>query len=150
MKTDNNIGRSIWSNMNHYLLPLTKYNEWRSLNEFQRCKKSTGFWYSLISMRMTYYFNTWAIIWHGNVPVFLNICKKFGAFARKIVLVIVSVVKLFRNNNKNNFVSKCCKFLANLCKSLEILEQCHVKWWLKYRNNRSVLWRLSCNSCVIY
>ena len=58
----------------------------------------------------------------------------------------ISVVKLFRNNNKNNFVSKCCKFLANLCKSSEILEQCHVKWWLKYRNNRSVSWRLSCTN----
>ena len=34
---------------------------------------------------------------------------------------------------KTIFCSKCCKFLANLCKSLEILEQCHVKWWLKYQ-----------------
>ena len=25
-------------------------------------------------------------------------------------------------------------------------KQCHVKWWLKYRNNRSVSWRLSCNT----
>ena len=29
---------------------------------------------SLISMRPIYYFNTWAIIWQGNVPVFLKIC----------------------------------------------------------------------------
>ena len=69
---------------------------------------------------------------------FAQICKIFVAFARKRVFVIVSVVKLFRNNNKNNFARKCCKFLANLCKSSEMLEQCHVKWWLKYRNNRSV------------
>ena len=27
----------------------------------------------------------------------------------------------------------------------EINKQCHDKWWLKYRNNRSVSWRLSCN-----
>ena len=33
-------------------------------------------------------------------------------------------LKLFRSNNKNNFT---------------------LKWWLKYRNNRSVSWRLSCN-----
>ena len=60
------------------------------------------------------------------------------------VFVIVSEQFYCRNNNINNFVSKCSKFLANLCKSLEILEQCHVKWWLKYWNNRSVSWRLSC------
>ena len=56
-----------------------------------------------------------------------------------MLFFIVSVVKLFRNNNKNNFASKSCKFLANLCKSSEILEQCHVKWWLKYRNNISLM-----------
>ena len=49
-----------------------------------------------------------------------------------------------KNNNKNNFALICCKFLANLCKSLKMLEQCHVNWWLNYRNNRSVSWRLSC------
>ena len=42
-------------------------------------------------------------------------------------------LKLFRNNDKNNFASKCCNFFANLCKSSEILEQCHVNWWLDYR-----------------
>ena len=75
-----------------------------------------------------------------------QICKKFAAFARKIVFVIVSEQFYYRNNNKNNFSSKCCKFLANLCKSSEILEQCHVKWWLKYQNNRSGSWKLSCTS----
>jgi hypothetical protein len=60
------------------------------------------------------------------------------------ILQQLASLKLFRNNNKNNFALKCCKFLANLCKSSEILEQCHVKWWLKYRNNRSVSWRLCC------
>jgi hypothetical protein len=58
---------------------------------------------------------------------------------------IVSVIKLFRNNNKNNFASKCCKFLANLCKSSEILEQCHIKWWLDYSINGSVSYSFSCN-----
>ena len=48
----------------------------------------------------------------------------------------------FRNNN--NFGSKCCKYLANLCKSSEILEQCHVKWWLGYRIYGSVSYSFSC------
>ena len=104
-------------------------------------------YYSLISMTLIYCFDTWAIIWHGIVPVFLNICTDLQEkYKRKIVFVIVSVVKLFRNNKKNNFAFICCKFLANLCKSSKILEQCHVKWWLKYRNNRSVSWRLSCTA----
>ena len=64
---------------------------------------------------------------------FTQICKKFAASAWKIVFVIFSEQFYYRNNNKNNFASKCCKFLANLRKSLEILEQCHVKWWLDYR-----------------
>jgi hypothetical protein len=76
---------------------------------------------------------------------FAQICKKFAAFPRKIIFVIVSVVKLFRNNNKNNFVSKFYKFPANLCKSSEILEQCHVKRWLNYRINGSVSYSFSCN-----
>ena len=77
---------------------------------------------------------------------FTQICKKFAAFPFKIVFVIVSEQFYYRNNSKNNFVSKCCKFLGNMCKSSEILEHCHVKWWLKYRINRSVSWRLSCTN----
>ena len=46
--------------------------------------------YSLISERLIYYFDTWAIIWHGIVPVFLKICKKSAAFERKIVFAIIS------------------------------------------------------------
>ena len=79
---------------------------------------------------------------------FAQICKKFAAFALKIVFVIVSVVKLFRNNNKNNFSSKCCKFLANLCKSSEILEQCYVKWWLNYRINGYLSYSFSCTKKI--
>ena len=87
---------------------------------------------------------TFDIILFQDFWRFTEICKKFAAFARKIVFVIVSEQFCYRNNNKNNFVSKCCKFLANLCKSSEIVEECHVKWWLKYRYHRSVSWRLSC------
>ena len=67
---------------------------------------------------------------------FLKICTDLQAICsieRKIVFVIVS----------EQF---CIHMLQISCKSSEILEQCHVKWWLKYRNNRSVSLRLSCNS----
>ena len=97
-------------------------------------------------MRLIYYFDALAIIWHSIVPVFLRIYTDIHRSDHKIVFVIVWCLKLFKNNNKNNFAFICCKFLANLCKSSKILEHCHVKWWLKYRNNRSVSWRLSCNS----
>ena len=80
---------------------------------------------------------------------FTQICKKFAAFAHKIVFVIVSVVKLFRNNNKNNFASKCCKFLANLCKSSEILEQCHVNCWVDYRIYESASYSISCTKVFL-
>ena len=78
---------------------------------------------------------------------FTQICKKFAAFALKIVFVIVSDKFYYRNNNKNNFVSKCCKFLPNLCKSSEILEQCHVNWWLDYRIYGFVSYSFSCTGC---
>ena len=91
--------------------------------------------YSLISMRPIYYFDTWVIIWHGNVPVFLKfaqICKKFAAFAHKIVFVIVSVVKLFRNNNKNNFLQICPNLqkywniaMSNDGSSIKIIDKFH-------------------------
>ena len=42
-------------------------------------KEKINFWKpqncSLISMRLIYYFDTWAIIWRYIVPVFLKICK---------------------------------------------------------------------------
>ena len=49
-----------------------------------------------------------------------------------------------RNNNKNNFAFICCKFVANLCKFSEILEQCYVKLWLNYRKYGSVSYSFSC------
>ena len=69
---------------------------------------------------------------------------RFAAFAQKIVFL------LFRNNNKNNFESKCYKFLANLCNSSEMLEQCQVKWWLNYRIYGSVSYSLSCKCINFY
>ena len=97
--------------------------------------------YSLISMRPIYYFDTWAIIWHGIVCWFVV----FSPFLPVLVCCDHKIVlHWYENQNKNNFVLKCCKFLANLCKSSKILEHYHVKWWLKYRNNRSVSWSLSC------
>ena len=32
------------------------------------------FFHSVISMILIYYFDAWAIIWHGIVPVFMKIC----------------------------------------------------------------------------
>ena len=127
-------------------------------------------------MRLIYYFNTWAIIWHGNAPVFQKICtdlqeicsissqncfcycfcskncsSKFRSRHSTVLLLFLlrnllkQSLKLFRNNDKNNFASKCCNFFANLCKSSEILEQCHVNWWLDYRIYGSVSYSFSCN-----
>ena len=47
--------------------------------------------YRLISMRPIYYFDTWAIIWHGIVPVFLKIytdLQEIFSTLTKIVFVI--------------------------------------------------------------
>ena len=112
-------------------------------------------YYSLISMRLIYYFDTWAIIWHGIVPVFLKICTDLqeicSIWAQNCFWTILQVtrLKLFRNNNKNNFVFKCCKFLANLCKSSEILKQYDVKWWFNYTNYASVSYSFSCNQIYL-
>ena len=80
--------------------------------------------------------------WHDIVPVFLKSYTDLQEICS--ICLLVSEKFYYINNNKNNVASKYCKFLANLCKFSEILEQCHVKWWLKYWNNRSVSWRLSC------
>ena len=73
--------------------------------------------YSFISMRLIYYFDTWTIIWNGIVPVFLKICTNLHRCDQKIVFVIVWPLKLFRNNNKNNFVITSVQICANLQKS---------------------------------
>ena len=56
-------------------------------------KEKINFWkpqhYSLISMRLIYYFDTWAIIWHDIVPLFMKICTDLRA---KLFLL------LFTNN----------------------------------------------------
>ena len=87
---------------------------------------------------------------------YFRIFEDFHRFARNLqnmrtklffycfwTILWVARLKLFRNNNKNNSALNFCKFLANLCKYLEVLEQCHVKWWLNYWNNRAVSSRLS-------
>ena len=55
--------------------------------------------------------------------------------------LIVSEQFYYRNDKKKQFFEQ---MLQISCKSSEILEHCHVKWWLKYWNNRSFSWRLSC------
>ena len=110
-------------------------------------KKIHAFWLVIgsgIQNWIHFFFNK-AIIWHSIVPVFLKIYTDLQEICS---ILFVSLFlgpahwKLFRNNNDFAFIR--CKFLANLYKSSEIIEQFYVKWWLKYRNNRSVSWRISC------
>ena len=83
--------------------------------------------------------------WHCS-----SIYEDLHRFARNLKQLLVIVFDIdseqfyYRNDNKNNFLSKCCKFLANLSKSSEILEQCHVKWWFNYRIYGSVSYSFSC------
>ena len=73
--------------------------------------------YSLISMRPIYYFDTWAIIWHGIVCWFMVFTPFFP------VLVFYDheiVLHWYENQNKNNLVimlHKSWKILGNLQKS---------------------------------
>ena len=102
-------------------------------------------YYSLISMRLIYYFDTWAIIWHEIVPVFLKICtdlqeiciiraQNFWCYCFWTMLG-TQLTKLLRNNNKNNFALICCKFLTNFQK---FWKKYDVKWWLNYSKYGSV------------
>ena len=50
----------------------------------------------------------------------------------------------------NNFALICCKFLANLCKSSEILKQYDAKWWLNYRKYESVSYSFSCKENFLH
>ena len=52
------------------------------------------------------------LTWH-----FSSIYEDLHRYARKIVFVIVACLKLFRNNNKNNFASISVQIFANLHKS---------------------------------
>ena len=97
-----------------------------------------------MNTRQIHMFYNQAIIWHDIVWVFLKIytdLQEIYNFCSQNCFCYCFCTILL-----HNFASKFCKFLANLCKSSEILEQCHVKWWLKYWNNKSVSWRLSCIS----
>ena len=100
------------------------------------------------------YFDTWVIIWHGIVPLFLKICKDLqeicsisaqNCFCYCFWTILgTQIAKLFSNNTKNYFALICCKFLANLYKSSGILKQYDVKWWLNYRKYGSVSYSFSC------
>ena len=78
--------------------------------------------YSLISIRLIYYFDTFShcLIWHCS-----NMYEDLHRFARNLQHMSVKLfLLLFLNNfrqttpkNNNNFALICCKFLANLCKS---------------------------------
>ena len=87
------------------------------------------------------------LTWHCS-----SISEDLRRFARNLQYMKAKVL-LFLNNfrttspknsNKYYFAFICCKFLANLCKSSEILEQCYVKWWLNCRKYGSVSYSFSC------
>ena len=87
--------------------------------------------YSLISKRLIYHFDTWAIIWHGIVSIFLKICKKFARNLQhknaKLFLLSETITKTI-----------LCSYVS------EILKQYDVKWWLDYRKYGSVSYSFSC------
>ena len=91
------------------------------------------------------------MIWQGIVQVFLKIysdlqeiCSIWTQNCFCYCFWTILGALLPKTITKNNFALICYKFVANLCKYSEILKQWHVKWWLNYRNNRSVSWGLSC------
>ena len=69
---------------------------------------------------------------------------RFAAFACKFVCCYCFCGKIVQKQQQKQFCLHMLQISCKSVKSSEILEQCHVKLWLKYRNNRSVSWRLSC------
>ena len=97
-------------------------------------RKTTYLWsYSLICIRQNYNFDMLAAIWLEIVSWFLTISQDLRNM----------ITKLF-----SFWFSYHCRILwsqqTRTGKKPEINKKCHVKWWLKYRNNGSVSWRLSC------
>ena len=92
--------------------------------------------YSLISIRQNYNFDMLATIWHEIVSWFLTISQDLRNMITKLFLFWFSY--------------QCRTILwsqqTRTGKKPEINKQCHVKLWLKYRNDRSVSWRLSCTT----
>ena len=128
-------------------LKIFKFDNIFALHHFETQSSETKSFaiaqYSLIYMRLLYYFNTWAIIWHGIVPVFLKICTDLQEICSIWVqncfcYCFWTILLQEQYLTKTILLANAAIFIANLCKSSEILEHCHVKWWLKYQNNRSV------------
>ena len=80
---------------------------------------------------------------------FTQICKKFAAFAHKIVFVIVSAVKLFRNNN---ILRANAAYFLQICVNLQ-------KYWNKVMSidgliieyiYGTVSYSFTCTSCLFY
>ena len=75
------------------------------------------------------------LTWHC-----FRISEELQRFARNLQHMIA---KLFLLLFLNNFAIICCKFLANRCKSSDILKQYDVKRWLNYRKYGSVWYSFS-------
>ena len=99
--------------------------------------------YSLISMRLIYYFDTCAIIWHGIFPVFQDLhifARNLQHLSAKLFLLLFLKQNCAETiHNKNNFALICCKFLANLQKSWNSMMS-----RLNYRKYGSVSYSFTC------
>ena len=81
-------------NLNTYLLLIEDIFLKNLFISLQDC------FYSLISMRTIYHFNTWAIIWHGIVHWFMF----FPRFYQFLLLSSKNVLHWHENQNKNNLL----------------------------------------------
>ena len=90
--------------------------------------------YSLISIRQNYNFDILATIWNEFISWFMMISQDLRDMIIVFVLFFISV--------QNNFMIATNKDGEKTQKSTN--NAIHIKWWLKYRNNRLVSWRLSC------
>jgi hypothetical protein len=80
----------------------------------------------------------------------MKICTDLHRDVHKIVFVIVWHLKLFRNNNKNNFALTHKHTHSQTHTSVQKLKQYDVKWWLNYRKYGSVSYSFSCTQTFVF
>ena len=84
--------------------------------------------YSLISKRLIYYFDTWAIIWHGIVSVFLKICTDlheiFSIWTQNCFCYCFWTILVQKTITKTILRS----YAANFCKSVQVFRNPETIW----------------------